>query len=59
VRRAAAAPASLRAWACATPPARDVRQPCTKAVRLKRATTLRLALAKRQRVAVVVQRPRG
>jgi hypothetical protein len=56
LRRSTGAPRSLRAWACATPPSTLERQPCTKAVRVRGRATLKLAVAKGQRVAVVVTR---
>jgi hypothetical protein len=58
VRRAARVSGTLRAWACVTPPGTDVRQPCTKAVPLRRSATLNVTLATGQRVAVVVVRAR-
>ena len=59
LRRARDAPAGrLRAWACvATPPASET-APCSKAVALGRRATLKLAIAKGQRVRVVVVRAR-
>ncbi|MCW2992664.1 MAG: hypothetical protein JWQ18_159, partial [Conexibacter sp.] len=59
LRRAAHAPAwKLRAWVClARPPARE-RAPCSKAVALRSRATLRLAVAKGQRVRVIIVRAR-
>jgi hypothetical protein len=56
VRRSASAGSRrLRVWACASPPAAEDRQPCTKAVALRaRRVTLRLAVARGQRLLVVV-----
>jgi hypothetical protein len=59
VRRAAHAPAGrLRAWACVATPAASETAPCTKAVTLRSRATLKLAVARGQRVRVVVVRPR-
>jgi hypothetical protein len=59
LRRARHAPAGrLRAWVClATPPARET-VPCSKAVALGTRATLRLAIAKGQRLRVVIVRAR-
>jgi hypothetical protein len=58
-RRASAGSRRLRAWACVSPPEVDDRQPCTKAVALRaRRVTLKVTLARGQRVLVVVGRRR-
>jgi hypothetical protein len=59
LRRARDAPAGkLRAWACVATPSASETAPCSKAVALGRRATLRLAIAKGQRVRVVVVRAR-
>jgi len=59
LRRAAHAPAGrLRAWVCLASPSAAEKAPCSTAVALGRRATLRLAVAKGQRVRVVVVRAR-
>jgi hypothetical protein len=59
LRRARHAPAGkLRAWACIATPSALERSPCSKAVALGTRATLRLAIAKGQRVRVVIVRAR-
>jgi hypothetical protein len=59
LRRARHAPAGkLRAWACLATPSALERSPCSKAVALGTRATLRLAIAKGQRVRVVIVRAR-
>jgi len=58
LRRAASARGKLRAWACVSPPKVDDRQPCTNAVALGTRSTLKLSVARGQRVLVMVVRRR-
>jgi hypothetical protein len=59
LRRARHAPAGkLRAWACLVTPSALETSPCSKAVALGTRATLRLAIAKGQRVRVVIVRAR-
>jgi hypothetical protein len=59
LRRARHAPAGkLRAWACLATPSALESSPCSKAVALGTRATLRLAVAKGQRVRVVIVRAR-
>jgi hypothetical protein len=60
VRRARGAPAGkLRAWVCLATPSATETSPCSKAVALGSRATLKLAIAKGQRVRVVVLRVRA
>jgi hypothetical protein len=60
VRRARHAPGGrLRAWVCLAAPSASETSPCSKAVALGRRATLKLAVAKGQRVRVVVLRVRA
>jgi hypothetical protein len=60
LRRAAGARTGrLRAWACVASPSADDRTPCSPAVTLRARATLRLAVARGQRVRVVVVRRRS
>ncbi|HWH95174.1 MAG TPA: hypothetical protein VNT03_15040 [Baekduia sp.] len=59
LRRARRAPkGTLRAWACLASPAASEGTPCSKAVSLRSRATLTLAVAKGQRVRVVVVQSR-
>ncbi|MES1193924.1 MAG: hypothetical protein ABUM26_06325, partial [Solirubrobacterales bacterium] len=59
VRRAHRAPAGkLRAWVCLATPSALETAPCSKAVALGTRATLRLAIAKGQRLRVVIVRAR-
>jgi hypothetical protein len=59
LRRARAAPAGkLRAWVCLATPSATETVPCSAAVALRTRATLKMAIAKGQRVRVVVVRAR-